>query len=403
SESMKHALLSYQKYLQGSYGEAIQQAAHTLKSLSAKITDATREETLRTHAKHDALANLTDNLLSHALTQGATDVHIEPKEDSTLVRYRLSGKLHDAMVLPAHAAGLVSLRLKHLGNLPLTEKTLPQDGSFALESEGRKAGIRFSTLPTHFGEKISLKVLKHGVSGFMLEGLGLSGRNLDEVHEALREKKGLILVSGPKGSGKTTTLYTLLDMLNTPERNIETVEERIEYRMNGINQAEVREESGFTALRGLKGILSQDADVIMIGELTDELAETALLAAKTHLVIAGITGSTRLYSDSARLIINQRLVKRLGTEKERYYLNKDEIKSLGQLVALEPMLELLKKENVVGKKAAWFDVPFWKSKSRVKDIGVQHIGLFEVSGGETMIQDGITKAVRGLVSLEDVV
>lgn len=401
--SMKQALQAYQKYLQGSYGEAIQQAAHTLKTASAKIADTTREDSLRIHAKHEALSNLTDNLLSHALSQGATDVHIEPREDNTLVRYRLSGKLHDAMVLPAHAAALVSLRLKHLGNLSLSERTLPQDGSFALESEGGKAALRFSTLPTHFGEKTSIKVFRHGTSGFMLEGLGLSGRNLEEVHEALRERKGLILVSGPKGSGKTTTLYTLLDILNTSERNIETIEEKIEYRMNGVNQSEVREDTGFTALRGLKAILEQDADVIMIGELTDELAPTALLAAKTHLVIAGVSGSTRLYSDAARLIINQRLVKRLGADKERYYLNKDEIKSLGQIISLEPMLETLKREHVVDKKATWFSVPFWKAKSRIKEIGAQYTGIFEVAGGEKLIEDGMIKAARGVTTIEEVI
>lgn len=403
NESMKHALLAYQKYLQGFYGEAIQQSAHALKTVSTKIADETREEMLRTHAKHDSLSRLTDSLLSHALTQGASDIHIEPREENTLVRYRLSGKLHDAMVLPPHAAGLVALRLKHLGNLPLSEKTLPQEGSFALESEGRKAAIRFSTLPTHFGEKLSLKIFKHGPAGFMLEGLGLAGRNLEEVHQALRERKGLILVSGLKSAGRTTTLYTLLDILNTPDKNIETIEEKVEYRMSGINQAEVREEMGFTALKGLKGILKQDADIIMIGELTDELAPTALLAAKTHLVIAGVTGSTRLYSDKARLIINQRLVKKLGSDKERYYLNKDEIKSLGQLAALDSMLEILKQEGVVDKKITWGAVPFWKSKSKIKDSKASNVGLFEVSGGETLIQDGLIKAARGIVSIEEVV
>ena len=401
NESMKQALLAYQKYLEASYGESIQQSAHTLKSVSGKMAGTDEEESLRTYAEHEALVGLTDNLLSHALTQGATDVHIEPREENTLVRYRLSGKLHDAMVIPSHTAPLLALRLKRLGNLPLGEKMLPQEGGFALESEGRKAAIRFSTLPTHFGEKVNLKVFRHGTSGFMLEGLGLTGNNLEAAHQALHEKRGLILVSGPKGSGKTTTLYTLIDLLNTSDKNIETIEERVEYRMNGVNQAEVREKEGFTALRGLKAILKQDADVIMIGELTEELAPIALLASKTHLVIAGITGSTRLYSDTAKLIINQRLVKRLG-ERERYFLNKDEVKSLGQLVSLEPMLEMLKKENIVDKKAGWLDVPFWKPKSRAKVSG-EHIGVFEVSGGETLIQDGIIKAARGLVSIEDAV
>jgi type IV pilus assembly protein PilB len=403
NESMKQALVAYQKYLQELFGDVIQQSAHTLKSTSTKISEETKEESLRVHAEHESLAQMTDSILWHALLQGATDVHIEPREEGTAVRYRLGTELHDAMILPPHTAALLALRLKHLGNVSIAEKILPQEGSFAVESEGRKANIHFSTLPTHFGEKVSVRVFKHGASGFTLEGLGLSGSNLETVHQALREKNGLIVVSGLKGSGKTTTLYTFLDMLNTPEKNIETIENSIEFRMNGVNQAEVREKEGFTALRGLKAILRQDADVIMIGELINELAPIAVAAAKTHLVIAGVTGNTRAYSDTASLVLNQRLVKRLGVEKEKYFLNKDEIKSLGQLVSLDEMLDILKRENLVDKKATWGQVPFWKLKSRVKNTDSGNIALFEVSDGETLIQDGIIKAAQGLVSIEEVV
>src|SRR3989344_3935303 len=244
-ESMKAALLQYQKTLKAEFGDLIQSDASALVA-SAGGTTPSSEAELKKLAEDLPVIRIVDTLLRHAIIQGASDVHIEPMEGQVLVRYRIDGILHDAMTLPKRAADSITARIKVLSNLKLDEKRLPQDGRFKVESEGDRVSLRVSILPTFFGEKTVMRLLREGGKGFTLEALGFHGENLERLHAATKQTVGMILIVGPTGSGKTTTLYTILDILNTPDVNISTIEDPIEYQMPRVNQTQVRPDIGFS-------------------------------------------------------------------------------------------------------------------------------------------------------------
>ncbi len=261
-DSIKGALLSYQKNLKAGLGDLISKAP------------------------------TVDLLLKHALLQRASHIHIESLEGKVLVRYRIGGRMHDAMVLPIQAYSEISNKLKELSKLNGGEEA--EEGRFKADGEGEKIAVSFSILATSAGGKIVMRIARENVSGFTLEKLGFGAQDLEDVHRALSKGQGLILVIGPAKSGKTTTLYTMIDLLHTPEVNISTIEDPVEYRMNRINQHEVRQGSGVTFAHALRSVLRQDPDIVMIGELKDaETAQVALNAAsRGHLVLAGITADS---------------------------------------------------------------------------------------------------------------
>ena len=187
------------------------------------------------------IVKIVDTLIAHAISQGASDIHIEPGEDSLVVRYRIDGILHDAMTLPKEIAPGITARIKVLSSLKLDEKRLPQDGRFKIDNDGERVSFRVSTLPTYYGEKTVLRVLRENSHGYTLEALGFHGAQLELLHGAMKQRSGMVLAAGPTGSGKTTTLYTMLDILNTPDVNISsTVEDPIEHQMPRINQTQVK-------------------------------------------------------------------------------------------------------------------------------------------------------------------
>src|SRR5581483_11666437 len=198
------------------------------------------------------VVRIVDTLLKHAILQNASDIHIEPPENEVLVRSRIDGLLHDAMVLPKHAGNSITARIKVLSNLKLDEKRLPQDGRFKIDMEGEKVSFRVSTLPIYYGEKAVMRLLRENVSGFTLEAIGFHGEALERIHAATKLATGMILNTGPTGSGKTTTLYTIIDILNTPDVNISTIEDPVEYQMNRINQTQVKPEIGLTFANGMR-------------------------------------------------------------------------------------------------------------------------------------------------------
>ncbi|MEK7194330.1 MAG: GspE/PulE family protein, partial [Patescibacteria group bacterium] len=301
-------------------------------------------------------------------------------------------------------------------------------------------------LPTYYGEKTVMRILRENASGFTLESLGFHGYGLETIHAAIKVTTGMILTTGPTGSGKTTTLYTILDIVNTPDVNISTIEDPIEYQMKRVNQTQVRPEIGFSFAQGLRTLVRQDPDIIMVGEIRDnETASLAVNASLTgHLVLSTLhTNSAAgaiprlldmkvepfLLTSTLDIIIAQRLVRKLGTGKKKCLLNKQEIESLGHIISLDRMLNLLKAEKVVPKDAEWKDVPFWKPDLDGIEGGYQsRIGIHEVlkvteavktlilknaSGKEieevgkkdgmmTMVEDGIYKAALGLTSIEEV-
>ncbi len=231
------------------------------------------------------LANL---ILEQAITQKASDIHLEPHEDGMRVRYRIDGLLRDIMEIPRHLRGDVNSRIKIMGGLDITERRKPQDGRIQMTLAGQEVDMRISSLPTVYGEKIVARLLHKSSHLLQLEDFGFSSQNLQKIEQMLRLNQGLILVTGPTGSGKSTTLYAFLNRLNSPEKNIVTVEDPVEYLLDGINQVQVHARVGLTFATGLRTVLRQDPDVIMVGEIRDEeTGEIAVRSALTgHLVLS---------------------------------------------------------------------------------------------------------------------
>jgi type IV pilus assembly protein PilB len=447
TESMRTALQQYQKTLKDEFGDLIMKEASSLTVLNEGSGEELSEADLKKAAEDLPVVRIVDTLLRHAIIQGASDIHIEPMEDEVLVRYRIDGILNDAMKLPKLAAGSLVARLKVLANLKLDQKRLPQDGRFKMEMDGQRVAFRVSMLPIFFGEKVVMRLLRENRSGFSLEGIGFHGSTLERVHRATRATTGIILVTGPTGSGKSTTLYTILDLLNTPEVNISTIEDPIEYQMPRVNQSQVKPEIGFTFAAGLRALMRQDPDIIMVGEIRDqETASLAINASLTgHLVLATIhTNSaagtlarlmdmgaeTFLVVSTLRVAVGQRLVRKLADDKEPYTLTKVERDELSKKVDLDRVLATLKEESVVAQTATWNDVQFYHPKENglTEDGYKGRMGIHEVleisptikelvmaektadeieaqarkEGMLTMLEDGIFKAARGLTSIEEV-
>ncbi|MFM7088613.1 MAG: GspE/PulE family protein, partial [Candidatus Paceibacterota bacterium] len=405
------------------------------------------EAELKEMAEDLPVVKIVDSLIFHAILQNASDIHIEPGERELVVRYRIDGILHDAMILDKAAGSGITARIKVLSNLKLDEKRLPQDGRFKIDQNGDKVSFRVSTLPTFYGEKTVIRVLKENSHGFSLEGLGFHGTGLERIYESLHQKTGMILATGPTGSGKTTTLYTMLDILNKPDVNISTVEDPVEYQMPRVNQTQVKPEIGLTFANGLRSLLRQDPDIIMVGEIRDgETASLAVNASLTgHLVLSTIhTNSAAgaiprlvdmgalpfLIVSTVKTIIAQRLVRRLTKTKEQYFLSADEVKNLSKLVDLDRMLSFLKEEKLIDSNTTWDKVPFYKAvKSNESEDGYHsRVGIHEVlkvstvikeliiagatsdqieaqakkEGMMTMIEDGIFQCVLGNTTIEEV-
>ncbi|MHB1118283.1 MAG: GspE/PulE family protein, partial [Minisyncoccota bacterium] len=371
----------------------------------------------------------------------------EPMDTQVVIRYRIDGLLHDAMVLPKTAAPGIVARIKVLANLKLDEKRLPQDGRFKIESAGEKVAFRVSTLPVYYGEKTVMRLLRESVSGFSLESLGFHGVGLERIHAATKQRVGMILTTGPTGSGKSTTLYTILDILNEPDVNISTIEDPIEYQMPRVNQTQVKSEIGLTFASGLRSLVRQDPDIIMVGEIRDnETASLAVNAALTgHLVLSTLhTNSAAatmprlldmdiepfLIVSTVNILIAQRLVRRLCNVKEKYTLTPDELETLGKSVDLERVMDVLKEEHIVAPDATWPEVAFYRpQKSDECEDGYKgRVGIHEVlkmsptirdlimkgatpveiesqakkEGMITMLEDGMVKAVQGVTTIEEV-
>jgi len=236
------------------------------------------------------VTKIVATILRYATEGNASDVHLEHMKESIRVRFRVDGVLNTSLVLPREVYSAVVARIKILSNMKLDEKRRPQDGRFSAKIDGRKIDFRVSTFPTYYGEKVVMRILDQGKGVKKLDDLGLSERNLDAIKRALKKPYGIILISGPTGSGKTTTLYSMLESLNADGKNILSLEDPIEYNIEGVNQSQVRPDIGYTFANGLRTTLRQDPDIIMVGEIRDkETAQLAIQAALTgHLVFSTI-------------------------------------------------------------------------------------------------------------------
>lgn len=446
-DSLKHVLLQYQKSLKEEFGDLIATEAGKINLVKDASGDDVSGEDLKKMAEDLPIVRIVDTLLRHAIIQGASDIHIEQIEEATLVRYRIDGILHDAMTLPKNAGPGITARIKVLANLKLDEKRLPQDGRFKMETDADKVSFRVSLLPTYYGEKIVMRLLRETGEGFTLEGLGFHGESLERIHQATKATTGIILVSGPTGSGKTTTLYTILDILNTPDVNISTVEDPIEYQMKRVNQTQVNSVIGLTFAQGLRALLRQDPNIIMVGEIRDsETASIAINAALTgHLVLSTIhTNSAAgaiprlmdmgvepfLLVSTLRLVVGQRLTRRLTDGKEAYKLDDVERDKVTKKDHFEAVLKTLKDEKLAKEDTKLGDLTFYhpKASAESEDGYKSRMGIHEIlsvspaikelilhgaspddieaqarkEGMLTMLEDGIYKAAKGITSLEEV-
>ena len=445
---IKNALLQYQKTLDIEFGDIIKNETGNIKTLAERTVDEKGNPgELKKLAEEIPVVRVVEALLKHAIIQNASDIHIEPLENEVVVRYRLDGMLHDAMVLPRDSGPSITARIKVLANLKLDEKRLPQDGRFKVELSNEKVAFRVSILPTYYGEKTVMRLLKENASGFTLEVLGFHGEGLERIHSAMKKTTGLILTTGPTGSGKSTTLYTMLDILNTPDVNISTVEDPIEYQMKRVNQTQVRPEIGFTFATGLRTLVRQDPDIIMVGEIRDnETAGLAINAALTgHLVLSTLhTNSAAgavprlmdmevepfLLVSTVDVIIAQRLVRKLCESKEKVTLTKSELDNVASLVDINRIYDVLVQEKIIQAGTKWSEIPFYKAQSGAEcEEGYKgRIGIHEVlkmtptirelvlsgktsseiedrakkEGMMTMLEDGIFQAVKGITTVEEV-
>lgn len=421
-----------------------------MRSVGLSQTENEDSDTLKKMAEELPIVRMVDALLSHAITQQASDIHIEPFEKELLVRYRIDGILHSAMTLPKRIAPGITARIKVMSQLRLDEKRLPQDGRFKIETSGisaKKVSFRVSVLPTYFGEKIVMRLLPESSKGFTLEELGFHGDGLEMIHRAMKQTVGMILVTGPTGSGKSTTLYTVLDILNKPEVNISTVEDPVEYQMPRINQTQVKPEIGLTFASGLRSLLRQDPDIVMVGEIRDgETASLAINVALTgHLVLSTLHtnsaagaiprfidmgGEPFLLVSVLNVVVAQRLVRRLCDPKEKYFLSESEISDLGRQADLKRVVEVLKDEKIVGNDATIEKIPFYKPKASdtcpsgysgrraiheilhvspaIKSLILSRATTDEIEavarkeGMLTLIEDGLFQSAAGITSVEEV-
>jgi general secretion pathway protein E len=295
------------------------------------------------------IIRLVNSLFSQAVKERASDIHIEPFEQDLLIRLRIDGLLYDSFSPPKAIQPLLISRVKIMAGLNIAEKRLPQDGRIRLKVAGKDVDIRVSVIPTAFGERVVLRLLDRSSALLGLEELGLTGNNLSTVNRLIRQSHGIILVTGPTGSGKTTTLYAALSGINTSDKNIITIEDPIEYQLRGIGQMQVNPKIDLTFAAGLRSILRQDPDVIMIGEIRDvETAEIAIQAALTgHLVFSTLHTNDSfgavsrlldmgiepfLVSSSLLGVMAQRLVRRVCPNcRQPYTPEEREIREVGLL------------------------------------------------------------------------
>src|SRR3989344_1507570 len=367
-QGIRNALRQYQETLDIEFGNIVNSPAGIInRNAVGEEGVYEKKEELMKAAQELPIIGIVDTLLKHAILQGASDVHIEPMEAKVIVRFRIDGILHDTMSLPITTALGIVARIKVLSNLKLDEHRLPQDGRFKIETEDYKYSIRVSVLPVFNGEKIVMRLLQENIKAQSLEDLGFAGKALEIVRNNLVKPTGMILITGPTGSGKTTTLYAIMGILNTPDVNISTVEDPIEYRMPRINQTQVNSKIGLTFASGLRALVRQDPNIIMVGEIRDtETASLAINAALTgHLVLStlhttGAAGAVPrlldmkvepfLISSTLNVIIAQRLVRKFAGTKEKYKLGQADLSNLSKYCDMNRLLKMLKDEKVLKAK-----------------------------------------------------
>ena len=416
--------------------------------------EASAEEDIKTIVQDSPISKALSAMLEYAARHRASDIHIEPWEASLKIRVRIDGVLTEMMTLPKSTEPALVSRVKILANLKIDEHRIPQDGQFTVSIIGKNIDLRIAIAPVVWGEQVVIRLLDKSGTSLKLEDMGYAGRALNTIRTGVKNSNGMILTSGPTGSGKSTSLYALIQEIKSEEVKIITLEDPVEYKMDGINQIQVNSQVGLTFASGLRSILRQDPDVVMIGEIRDkETASLAVQAALTgHLVFSTLhTNSAAgilprlldmevepfLIASTVRTVIGQRLVRRLAKEKEAYVSTIPEraaiVDSIGELLpksadktdgtaadlgykylplADEKAYTLFKgvetEDNIAGYKGRMGLYEVFNVSEEIQRLIINHATSGEIQrqaqseGMITMRQDGYLKALAGLTSLEEV-
>jgi len=382
-------------------------------------------------SKKQPIIKAVDLVLNEAIEKRASDIHLEPNEEDLRVRYRVDGILYDAHSLPIKSSRGISARIKILANLDITKFYLPQDGRFHLSALDKEVDFRVSSLPTIFGEKFVLRILDRASTVVKLEELGFSQQPLKLLMEAIKKDHGMILITGPTGSGKSTTLYSVLSKINTPARHIVTVEEPVEYQVEGLTQIQVRPEIELTFASALRGILRQSPDTIMIGEIRD--TETADIAIKASLIGQLIFSTLHtndavsafarlvdmgieryLVASSLILICAQRLCRKICSNC------KEEVKNVSKEILKDLGMEFEAGQKFYyGKGCSECSNTGYKGRTAllealkvdehiksmfIKEVPLEQIKEYAIKGGHliTLRSDGLNKALSGVTPIEEI-
>ena len=389
------------------------------------------------------IAKIVETVLSFAMKARASDIHIEPQEGRTRVRYRIDGILTEKLVLPREVHSSVVSRIKILADLKIDEKRLPQDGRFTFTASGEEVDLRISTLPTVHGEKIVMRLLKKSTKVPTFTELGLRGRALKNLEELITRPNGIILITGPTGSGKTTTLYSVLSKISTPQVNVMTLEDPVEYEIAGVNQVQVNPQAGLTFASGLRSFLRQDPNIIMVGEVRDaETAELAVQASLTgHLVFSTLhTNSAAgavarlvdmkaepfLLASTLTLLVAQRVARTICDDcREEYIPPPEVVENIKQV--LGPLMGSWMQTNNIqegqvklyrgkgckvcsdsgykGRIAVFEVMPISEKIARmmIEQSSTADLEAQAISEGMILMkQDGYMKSLEGLTTIEEV-
>ena len=455
-ENILAALDAYRSDVDKELGEVI-----SGQSDDSQQSDAVREEDL---AENSPIAKTVNLLLEYAIRSSASDIHIEPREGYIQVRYRIDGVLKEVNQLPKNIANALVSRIKILSNLKIDERRVPQDGRFKIRLGSKQFAFRVSTLPVSEGEKTVMRILNESSEALPLDKLGYWGSALNTINNALEQPNGMILVTGPTGSGKSTSLFSVLSKLNKPDVNISTIEDPVEYKIPGVNQTQTNNKAGMTFANGLRALLRQDPNIIMVGEIRDgETANLGVQAALTgHLVFSTLHTNNAatclprlldmgiepfLIASTVKAVVGQRLVRRLQHETRVQYVPSEEEKAavvklfnLGQDKDFSYIHELEKQAaaaGVGGNTPLSTDANgikfLWRNNPEDNEDGSYdgyrgRVGIYEVlditlpvqklitanatsndiqeqaieDGMITMQTDGLIKALRGETTIEEV-
>lgn len=443
--SIKHVLDQYKTDL-----SAVDKAADVSQAESIQESAAN----IKTIVQDSPISRALSTILEYAVKTRASDVHVEPLEDYLLIRFRIDGVLREVMRLPKTIEPALVSRIKILSELKIDEHRIPQDGQFAVNVAQKEVDLRIAISPVIWGKQVVIRLLDKSGNNFDLEQMGYAGRALRRIREGIKRPNGMVLTSGPTGSGKSTSLYALIKEIKSESINIVTLEDPVEYKMPGVNQIQVNSEVGLTFANGLRSILRQDPDVVMVGEIRDsETAQLAVQAALTgHLVFSTLhTNSAAgvlprlldmgiepfLIASTVNTVIGQRLVRRLAPQKEVYKSNNFETESINTTVGhllpktrdeVAAVSQDLGYDSLPLANQSEYDLAMGKNTPLTPGGYVGRAGLYEVmeitediqnlivkhatsaeiqhmaveQGMITMRQDGYLKALDGVTTLDEV-